>query len=110
MIALEISMSKDLWTWGGTYFGRRERDELWSHHGTHVGRFVGNEVYGPDGRYLGEIKNGKLITQISSNRAGRALFLGRHHALVMFHVSIMPAPLCMSVMRTFRTRRPFDET
>jgi len=67
-------MSKDLWTWGGTYFGRRERDELWSHHGTHVGRFVGNEVYGPDGRYLGEIKNGKLITQISSKSRRKSPF------------------------------------
>ncbi len=59
-------MSTNLWTWGGTYFGSREGDGLWTHSGRHVGHFIGDEVYGSDGRYLGEIKNGKLITSLSS--------------------------------------------
>jgi hypothetical protein len=57
---------RDLWTWGGVYFGQREGDDLWTHSGRHVGRFRGEEVYRPNGRYLGEVKSDKLITRLSS--------------------------------------------
>ena len=88
-------MSSDLWTWGGTYFGRREGEDLWTHSGHHVGRFHGDEVFGSDGRYLGEIKSGKLITQLSSqtrrghsfapyaSRVGHVRYVG-HIGTVMY--------------------------
>ncbi len=44
-----------LWTWGGTSFGYRDRDNLWTRDGRHVGRFVGQEVYAANGAYLGEM-------------------------------------------------------
>jgi len=64
-----------LWTWGGTYFGRRDGDDLWTHGGQHVGRFDGDEVYGPDGRYLGEARNeNRLITNRSKLGRRRGSF------------------------------------
>ena len=60
-----------LYTWGGTYFGKREGDELWTHDGRHVGRFREDEVYDSSEHYLGELKNGKLITKSSkSSKSG----------------------------------------
>jgi len=55
----------NLYTWGGTYFGKRDGDDLWTHDGRHVGRFRGDEVFDSSGRCLGELKNGKLITNFS---------------------------------------------
>jgi hypothetical protein len=65
-------MKMDLYTWGGTYFGERDRDDLWTYDGRHVGRFWGHEVFDKRGRYIGELKNGKLITNTSkrSSRSG----------------------------------------
>ncbi|NSW84553.1 MAG: hypothetical protein HPY90_15220 [Syntrophothermus sp.] len=58
-------MTQWLWTWGGRCFGYRDGDDLWTYDGKHVGRFIGDEVYAPDGSYLGEIKDGRLITNLS---------------------------------------------
>jgi hypothetical protein len=58
-------MNDWLWTWGGECFGYRREDRLFAYHGHQVGKIHGDEVYGPDGRYLGEIKNSRLITNIS---------------------------------------------
>ena len=55
----------NLYTWGGTYFGKREGDDLWTHDGRHVGRFRGDEILDSSGRYLGELKNGRLVTDLS---------------------------------------------
>ena len=65
-------MKMDLYTWGGTYFGKRDRDDLWTYDGRHVGRFWGPEVFDKHGRYIGELKDGKLITDTSkrSSRSG----------------------------------------
>lgn len=54
-----------LYTWGGTYFGKRQGDSLFTLNGVEAGRFRGDEVYGSDGSYLGELKSGKLITNTS---------------------------------------------
>jgi hypothetical protein len=62
---LEREMKMDLYTWGGTYFGKRDRDDLWTYDGRHVGRFWGHEVFDKRGRYIGELKNGRLITNTS---------------------------------------------
>ena len=46
-------------------------------------------MYGSDGRYLGEIKNGKLITSLSSHEAtGAAALHPMLHASGMFLTSI----------------------
>ena len=67
-------VTTDLWTWGGTYFGRREGDDLWTHDGRHVGRFSGDEVYAPNGHYLGELRSNKLITRQSKSSQRRGSF------------------------------------
>lgn len=67
-------MSESLWTWGGTYFGRRDGDSLFTLHGVEAGRFRGEEIYGADGCYIGELKNGKLITKTSKSSKRRATF------------------------------------
>ena len=57
---------KNLWTWGGAFFGYRDGDNLWTHNGRHVGRFNGEEIYSQDGSYLGEIKSDhRLITNLN---------------------------------------------
>lgn len=66
-----------LYTWGGTYFGRRQGDSLFTLHGVEAGRFHGDEIFGTDGRYLGELKNGKLITSTSKGSRARSGFMGR---------------------------------
>src|SRR5215472_5518724 len=53
--SLKATIAKDLWTWGGVYFGFRRQNSLFTHDGIEVGRFSGLEVYAPDGRYLGEL-------------------------------------------------------
>jgi hypothetical protein len=63
-----------LYTWGGTYFGRRQGDSLFTLHGVEAGRFRGDEVYGSNGKYLGELKNGKLITSTSKGSRSRGGF------------------------------------
>jgi hypothetical protein len=50
-------VEKDLWTWGGIYFGYRESDDLWTYDGQHIGKFIGNEIYDRYGHYLGELMN-----------------------------------------------------
>ena len=66
-----------LWTWGGTYFGRREENSLFTHNGVEVGQFHGDEIYGEDGRYLGELKSGKLVTNTSKTSQRRSGFSPR---------------------------------
>jgi hypothetical protein len=65
-------MKMDLYTWGGIYFGKRDRDDLLTYDGRHVGRFWGPEVFDKHGRYIGELKGGRLITDTSkrSSRSG----------------------------------------
>lgn len=77
----------DLWTWGGEYIGRRERDDLWTHNGNHIGRFHGDEVYGLDGRYLGEIMSqNRLITNQSKKHLNRG-----HYSAHMSRVGWVPS-------------------
>jgi sporulation protein YlmC with PRC-barrel domain len=58
---------KNLWTWGGEFFGYMENDNLWTYSGKHIGRLYGDEVYSTDGAYLGEIKNdSRLITNLQN--------------------------------------------
>jgi sporulation protein YlmC with PRC-barrel domain len=71
-------MSESLYTWGGTYFGKRDGDSLFTHDGVEAGRFHGDEVFGADGAYLGELKNGKLITKLSRISARKSSFTPRH--------------------------------
>jgi hypothetical protein len=82
-------MSDSLWTWGGTYFGKREGDSLFSHNGIEAGRFHGDEIFGADGSYLGELKSGKLITKQSRTSARKSGFTPRHrvgHVSYVGHV------------------------
>lgn len=67
-------MSESLYTWGGTYFGKRDGDSLFTHNGVEAGRFHGDEIFGADGAYLGELKNGKLITKQSRSSARKVRF------------------------------------
>ena len=71
-------MSDSLWTWGGTYFGKREGDSLFTLNGVEAGRFHGDEIYGADGAYLGELKSGKLITNQSKKSKQKGSFSPRH--------------------------------
>jgi hypothetical protein len=70
-------MSDSIYTWGGTYFGKRYGDSLFTHGGVEAGRFHGDEVYGADGAYLGEVKNGKLITNTSKRSKRQGSFTPR---------------------------------
>jgi hypothetical protein len=55
----------DVWNWGGKFFGWTEAGELITHDGRHVGRFCSLEVFAKTGAYLGEIKNHRLITNLT---------------------------------------------
>jgi hypothetical protein len=82
-------MSDSLWTWGGTYFGKRDGDSLFTLNGVEAGRFHGDEIYGASGTYLGELKNGKLITNLSKRSKQRSPFSPRYrggHVAYVGHV------------------------
>ena len=71
-------MSESLYTWGGTYFGKRDGDSLFTLNGVEAGRFHGDEIYGADGAYVGELKNGKLITNLSKTSRRKGSFTPRY--------------------------------
>jgi len=73
-------MGDSLWTWGGTYFGKRKGDSLFTLNGVEAGRFHGDEIYGADGAYLGELKSGKLISNLSKTSKRHGSFNPQRHA------------------------------
>ncbi len=85
-------MSESLYTWGGTYFGKREGNSLFTYNGVEAGRFHGDEIFGADGAYLGELKNGKLITNQSRSSGTKGSFMPRQgggHMPSMDHMGSM---------------------
>ena len=57
---------KNIWTWGGIFFGYIDNDVLFTHFGKSVGIFRGDKIYDNKGRYIGEIYNDRLITHLGS--------------------------------------------
>lgn len=66
---------KNVWTWGGEYFGYIIERNLFTVDGKNVGRFFDNEIYAPNGSYLGELRDmsdNRLITQ--TNKKSRTQY------------------------------------
>lgn len=75
---------KHLWTWSGKYFGYLDGDTLRTYRGHHIGYFIGEDAFNLNGSYLGELKEDRLIVNLSKRnlRSGSIARFVKNVALV----------------------------